>query len=410
MAKDVKQVKKKIGSFSLMKRMNTALILNLIRERGTVSRIEIAKETGLTAATVTNLTSELIDNKLVEEFSTGVSTGGRKPILLKINSSFFCVASASITPDRVEFAVSDFCAKIIFYKHIDIASPTPQICVDFIIKSLNEFTLTNNTRVIGMGVGIHGIVDSADGISVYAPNLNWRNVNIKALIKKHTDIPVMVDNDVRLMTLAQMWFGSSKNSDDFVLLYIGRGVGSAFVIDKKLIRGSNDAAGEFGHTIIDPDGPVCECGRHGCLQAFTNEAAMLNTLKENLHKSSILNENSLCDDIVDAYLNHSDKAATEVINKEIKYLAIGISNIINMFNPSLIVLASDIKDFDIAVASKLTDEVKKYTVTSGNVNCNISFSLLGRHSLLNGATALVLNSIYENPSVLWDNAGTADTK
>ena len=105
-----------------------------------------------------------------------------------------------------------------------------------------------------------------------------------------------------------------------------------------------------------------------------------------------------------------DKAATEVINKEIKYLAIGISNIINMFNPSLIVLASDIKDFDIAVASRLTDEVKKYTVTSGNVNCNISFSLLGRHSLLNGATALVLNSIYENPSVLWDNAGTPDTK
>ena len=310
----------------------------------------------------------------------------------------------------MEFAVSDFCAKIIFYKHIDIASPTPQICVDFIIKSLNEFTLTNNTRVIGMGVGIHGIVDSADGVSVYAPNLNWRNINIKALIKEHTDIPVMVDNDVRLMALAQMWFGSSKNSDDFVLLYIGRGVGSAFVIDKKLIRGSNDAAGEFGHTIIDPDGPVCECGRHGCLQAFTNEAAMLSTLKENLHKSSILNENSLCDDIVDAYLNHSDKAATEVINKEIKYLAIGISNIINMFNPSLIVLASDIKDFDIAVASRLADEVKKYTVTSGNVNCNISFSLLGRHSLLNGATALVLNSIYENPSVLWDNADTPDTK
>ena len=104
---------KKIGSFSLMKRMNTALILKLIRERGTISRIDLAKETGLTAATVTNLTAELIDNKLVEEFNTGVSTGGRKPILLKINSSEFCIASASINSDKVEFAVSDFCAKII---------------------------------------------------------------------------------------------------------------------------------------------------------------------------------------------------------------------------------------------------------------------------------------------------------
>ncbi|MBO5742881.1 MAG: winged helix-turn-helix transcriptional regulator [Clostridia bacterium] len=92
-------MKKKIGSFSLMKRMNIALILNLIREKGVVSRIDIAKETGLTAATVTNLTAELIDNNLVEEFSTGLSTGGRKPILLKINSAEFCIASASVTTD-----------------------------------------------------------------------------------------------------------------------------------------------------------------------------------------------------------------------------------------------------------------------------------------------------------------------
>ncbi len=396
-------MKKNIGSFSLMKRMNTALILSLIREKGAASRIEIAKETGLTAATVTNLTFELIDNKLVEEFSTGASTGGRKPILLKINPSSYCVASASVAPDRVEFAVSDFCAKIIFYKHIDIASPAPQMCVDFIIKSLNEFISQNKTAIIGLGVGIHGIVDSVDGISVYAPNLNWRNVDIKSMIEERCNIPVMVDNDVRLMALAQMWFGNDKNIDNFVLLYIGRGVGSAFVIDKKLIRGSNDAAGEVGHTIIDPSGPVCECGRHGCLQSFTNEAAMLSCLKENLQKGSILNENSLCDDIVDAYLNHSDKAATEVINKEIKYLSIGISNIINMFNPSKVVLATDIKDFDIAVGAKLLDEVKKYIVTSGDVNCNISFSTLGRHALLNGAAALVLNSVYENPSALWSD-------
>ena len=107
-------MKKKIGSFSLMKRMNTALILNLIREKGTISRIDLAKETGLTAATVTNLTAELIENKLVEEFNTGASTGGRKPILLKINAADFCIASASISPDKVEFAVSDFCAKYLY--------------------------------------------------------------------------------------------------------------------------------------------------------------------------------------------------------------------------------------------------------------------------------------------------------
>ncbi len=394
---------KKIGSFSLMKRMNTALILNLIRERGTISRIDLAKETGLTAATVTNLTAELIDNKLVEEFNTGVSTGGRKPILLKINSSEFCIASASISSSKIEFAVSDFCAKIIFYRHIEInKDATPEYCVDFIIDSLNKFTSDNQTRIIGIGIGIHGIVDSAEGISVYAPNLKWRDVNIKNLIKEHTDIPVFVDNDVRLMALAEMWFGKSRNADSFVLLYVGAGVGSAIVINKTLLRGATDAAGEIGHTVIDIDGPLCDCGKRGCLQAFINEAAMLSYLRDNLEKSETLKGDSSCDDIVDAYLNHSDSAATEVLNKEIKYLSLGISNIINVFNPQLVVISSNIKDFDIAVAGRLSGEVDKLSMANGASVCSIAYSNLGTRAVLNGATAMILNYVYENPGMLCD--------
>ena len=397
-------MKKKIGSFSLMKRMNIALVLNLIREKGVVSRVDIAKETGLTAATVTNLTAELIDNNLVEEFSTGLSTGGRKPILLKINSGEFCIASASVTTDKVEFAVSDFCAKIIFYKHKSITkSATPMECIDFIVKSFEEFKKSNSTRVIGMGVGIHGVVNSDAGISVYAPNLNWHNVNIKELIEEKIDIPVMVDNDVRLMALAEMWFGNSKNADSFAFLYVGKGVGGAIVIDKKLIRGVNDAAGEIGHSVIDPEGPLCECGKKGCLQAFTSKDAMLKNMKANLLKSKHLNENSTCDDIIDAYLNYSDEAAVLTVEKQIRYLSIGISNIINIFNPSLIVLSSDIKDFDIAVMNRISGEIKKSFGGVFMQNTNLCYSSLGTRALINGATALVLSRVYENPGMLWDN-------
>jgi len=397
-------MKKNIGSFSLMKRMNTAAILKLIREKGAVSRVDISKETGLTAATVTNLTSELIENKLVVEFTTGVSTGGRKPILLKINSDEFCVASASVSPDRVEFAVSDFCAKIIYYRHLSInENATAQECVDFIVKSLGEFQQSTTCRIIGLGIGIHGIVDSTEGISVYAPNLNWRNINFKKLISAHTDIPVFVDNDVRLAALAEMWFGISKSYDNFVLLYVGRGVGSSIVINKQLIRGSNDSAGEIGHSVIDIDGPLCQCGKRGCLQAFTNEEAMLSDLRKNLDKTSVLTENSSCDDIIDAYLNCSDEAAKIVIENEIKYLAIGISNIINIFNPSLVVLSSDVKNFDIALGNKLPSEVAKYAVAGGDNSCNIAYSTLGTRALLQGASALVLSHVYENPGILWDN-------
>ncbi|MBO5742882.1 MAG: ROK family protein [Clostridia bacterium] len=276
-------------------------------------------------------------------------------------------------------------------------------CIDFILKSFDEFKKSNSTRVIGMGVGIHGVVDSEAGVSVYAPNLNWHNVNIKELIEEKISIPVMVANDVRLMAMAEMWFGNSKNADDFAFLYVGKGVGGAIVIDKKLFRGANDAAGEIGHSVIDPEGPLCECGKKGCLQAFTSEDAMLKNMKANLSKTKHLNENSTCHDIIDAYLNYSDEAAVLTVEKEIKYLSIGISNIINIFNPSLIVLSSDIKDFDIAVMNRISGEIKKSFGGVFMQNTNLCYSSLGTRALLNGATALVLSRVYENPGMLWDN-------
>ena len=391
-------MRKNIGSFSLMKRMNTALLLNLIREKGKISRTDLAKESGLTAATVTNLTAELIESGLIVECSTGVSTGGRKPVFLKINSDQFHIVTVSICPDTVEFAVMDFCAKILSYKHMPInRDADPDMCAEFIGKCIDGYKYKD--KVIGIGVGVHGIVNSDEGISVYAPNLDWKNVNIKKLINKYTDIPVFVDNDVRCMALAEMWFGRKRNSDDFVYVYVGRGVGSAVVINNSLLRGSFDAAGEIGHTVIDINGPKCECGKKGCLQAFTNKKAMMNYLKDNLDKTEILSENSSCDDIVDAYLNFGDEAATVVIDKETEYLSYGISNIINVLDPGFIILSSDIKNFDVAVGSKLNSGITPQTY--GNFSsCQIGYSSMGRRGILIGAASMVMSTVYDNPMII----------
>lgn len=392
---------KKIGSFSLMKRMNTALLLNMIREHGPISRIELAKLTGLTAATVTNLTAELIGGDLVSECSTGVSTGGRRPVMLKVNSNGFFVASAYISPERTEFVVSDFGAEIICYKKHEYScfSPSPEECVDFIVKSLEDFCV-NNAAPIGLGIGLHGIVDSEAGVLVNAPNLRWKNVNIKALTEARTDIPIYIDNDVRLMAMAEMWFGMAKDTDDFVFLYVGRGVGGAVVMDKKLLRGSSDFAGEIGHTVIDVNGPVCECGRTGCLQAFTNKDAMLRVLRENLGKSTVLTDSSNCSDIVDAYLEGKDPSAMVVISEEIRYLSTGIVNVINVFNPKLIVLGSDIRNFDIAVLSHLADAASTAGISGRDSDCSVKYSTLGERSVLLGGIAKVLSHVYENPAMI----------
>lgn len=384
-----------------MKNMNTSVILNMIRCKGEISRIELAKATGLTAATVTNITSWLIDTGIVEECSVGVSTGGRKPVLLRLSAHSYYIASAYISPVSVQLAVADLNSNIIYRAHkaFDTSDISPEDCVSFIADELKGFSSQNPSPIVGLGVGVHGIADSSEGVIINAPILKWKNVPIKQMLKKATGLSVYAENDVRLMAIGEMWFGSANECDDFVLLYVGSGVGSAIISGGRLVRGVSDAAGEIGHSIIDLSGPICECGKRGCLQAHTGEAAMLRILHDNLDKTDILTPDSLCSDIISAYKNHGDKAATAVVENEIKYLSAAVLNITNLFNPALIVVASGFDGFSEVIVPQLAS-VPSYAITGKDSNCTIAASSLGSDAVLYGGIARVLDALCDNPSKL----------
>ncbi|MBQ4526758.1 MAG: ROK family transcriptional regulator [Clostridia bacterium] len=393
-------MKSKKGSFSLMKRMNINLIINLIRKSGSISRIDIAKKTGLTAATVTNLTSELLEFGIIKEYSMGASTGGRKPVLLKMNSKRFYLASAYISPMNVEVAVSDCGAEFVFYRHEKPFSDefTPENCIDFIAKSLEKFVSQSGCTIAGLGVGLHGIVNSEEGIIVNAPNLGWKNVAIKRIIEEKTKLPVYVDNDVRLMAMAETWFGADQNIGDFAFLYVGRGVGGAVLSSGELMRGKRESAAEIGHTVIDMNGPLCECGKRGCLQAHVSESAMQKRLEKYSVTESVLNHESDCNAIVDAYLNNGDELAKKIIDDEIRFLSVGVSNLISTFDPCCVVISSSIKNFDIAVMEKLSQTVNENDIGRLENNCVVRYSTVGERAVLKGAVAAVLSEIYNNPA------------
>ncbi len=386
-----------IGSFSLIKKINTALILNLIRTKGQVSRIEIARESGLTAATVTNITSELIDRGIVEEAATGTSTGGRRPVILKLCSQSLYVGSAYISPHGVDVVVSDFNAKIVFRKSMLFSSSgaAPELCIDYICRVLCEFEKENSGRTVGIALGLHGVADSETGVLISAPNLGWQNVAIGEMLQKKCGIDVYVQNDVRLMANAEMNFGVARNIENFVFFYVGSGVGAAVVSGGELLRGSNNAAGELGHTIIDPDGPLCQCGSRGCLQALTGEEAMLRRMRDWLCDTSTLNQSSTCADIMMAYIQNNDKTAKQVIDEELKYLSIGISNIINIFNPDLIVVGSGIEGFGEALVSELAK--RNIQGAAKGISCETVFSALGGDAVLLGGIAMVIKKVCDNP-------------
>lgn len=394
-------MKNSIGSFSRMKSTNINLILNKIREHGSISRVQIAKETGLTAATVTNLTSELLSVGIIVEADTGLSTGGRKPIMLKFNTTDYGICSAYISPSKVEFAVANYESDIIYYNSMPLdENDTVNKSVDFIANQYTEYSAGTSRILSGLGLGLHGIVDTATATSVFAPNLNWRNVPIGDMLREKIGIPVFADNDVRLMTIGEMWYGVAKNISDLVFVYIGNGIGGAIVINGNLYNGFKNGSGEIGHCTIDADGELCSCGNKGCVQTKANRTAMITSMKKLLDgSSSILTPNSDCDDIVKACIVNGDFVACRIIADEARYLGITVNNLINMFNPKMVVVNSDIKDFDKAVMTRLIEEAGNRKMRFFDSNSEIRYSHLGEMAVLKGGIAMVLKNICESAAL-----------
>ena len=260
---------------SSVKELNTKNILDIIRKHGPISRIEIAEITGLTPATITNITSELIDNKLIIEGEAGDSSGGRRPIMLKIRGDYYRVIGIYIGSKKIRIITADLMANIKLKR--EIRYDTDKVTVEYIKELLDKELVPiiskyklKNKEIIGIGIGIHGIVDSDQGISVMAPNLGWKNVNIKKIIYDSYGIPVYIDNNTRTMGLGENWFGSGKNASSFFCLNVEYGVGGSFFINDKPVAGNSFGAGEIGHTTVDINGEICSCGNKGCLETVAS--------------------------------------------------------------------------------------------------------------------------------------------
>lgn len=402
------------GSFSLIKKMNTSLILNTIREQGPISRAEIARLTKLTPATVTNITSELIKYRLILEAERGESSGGRKPVMLRINSNGYYVIGIYIGSKGVEIIAANLNADIIYSDKINIDSSIPSSDVLKQIKNKIKRWMQENTnkKILGIGIGAHGLVKSREGVSIYAPNLGWENVPIKDELEKELNIPVFLDNDVRTMTLGENWFGVAKDVSNFIFVYVGYGIGGSIVIDNQLYRGINEGAGEIGHTTIERNGPKCSCGNYGCLQALASEQAIVNRVKELLQqgkKSSIVEcvGGDLCrispEIVIEAALNH-DYLALEVIKEKARYLGIGVANLINTINPSLVIINGRIIKLGDIVMDCIRQEVEKRSMKYLQYSTDITFSRLHEKAVLKGAVALVLCETFNDPEIAYASA------
>lgn len=400
-----------------MKMLNISIILKIIREKGPISRAEIAEISDLTPASVTKITQKLIDINLIMEVGAGESSGGRPPVYLKLNPSAFYVVGICFAPGRIDLIMTDFEASIIANKRKEIDRIDPERAfhiVEGLLYEIIEEKQIDKEKILGVGVALNGIVNVEKGISIFAPYYKWKNVNVKFNLEQRLQLPVFVENDVNAMALAERWFGMLKNytmkgdvDDNFVVVYIGNGVGAGIVINDRLYHGYNYAAGEIGHIVIDENGAVCSCGKRGCLESLVSTPAVEEKVKSLIAagKESIISAMSsndmnliTIDMICDAALA-GDELAISVLKKAGEDVGVAIANLLTVLNPSKVIIAGKIIKAGAVFFDAIKDMIEKETLELLYSSIEISGSLLGEYRASRGGVVMVLMDFFKGDRI-----------
>lgn len=255
--------------------LNRHLILGLIRARQPISRADMARETGLQRSTVSLITDQLIRQGWVTEGETGQALRGRKPRLLYLNVERARILGVDIRPTLTTIAIADPNGRVIAYERVPTAR-RPDVFVRDLCRRLQAF-LRAHPRLTceGIGITVPGGVDQLRQRLVSAPNLGWRDVDLKGPVERATGIAVELENAANACAIAEASTGAHHEQRDLIVVTVSEGIGTGIVSGGRLLRGASGLAGEFGHVSLDENGPVCGCGRRGCWEVYASNSAAL---------------------------------------------------------------------------------------------------------------------------------------
>ncbi|MGP3778056.1 ROK family transcriptional regulator [Halanaerobium saccharolyticum] len=376
------------GSFKNMKKQNQKNILTLIKNEDGISRAQIAEKLDVSRATVTNIVRELVKLELVEESKMGESRGGRRPMLLKLNPEGAYVIGIEWGIEAIKAVLLDFEAEIIAKDQIEPQDYTleeyKKQTFFLIDKYQNE--LQKSSKIIGIGLGIHGLVNPEAGKSIFTPHFEWGELDIKSILAEKYDYPIFIDNDVRMMAAGEIW----QERDDFVFINTGSGIGAALVFKGELHYGNNYAAGEFGHMKITDDGPRCHCGKRGCLEALSSKESIISRYQKLKDLSQEINFKQI--------MNNYQKGESEaliVINDALKYFGRAISDLVNILNPEAVIIGGLFADYQELLIDPLYQIVAEESLSQAVKDLKIITAYYQDFAGAAGAAEKVLNNFFE---------------
>jgi len=384
---------------------NKADILSAINQHAPISRTRLAELFDLSFTAVTHIVNEFIEIGVIKEVGDGhdLKPRGRRASFLQLNEDYGYIIGLEVTDVRVKSALADFAGNIKAVKRIIFENHSKDYLISTIIESIESLVEENNIsweRVKGIGIGMHGLVDYENGISLTFPSSEeWANVPLKSIIEERFNIPAKLDARLYVATLAELIYGEGRYNPDFV--YFNSGPGNGFniglVFSGQILRGKDGFAGQFGHLVLDPKGPRCFCGSRGCLVTLASPLAIekkaIEAINEGINTSltSIYKEKGtiLFKDIADSALK-GDKLSVNLIEEAGRYLGLGFSYVINLFAPPLVVLAGTLNSVGSMLLDTIKREIALHSVPQVYQGIEIKFSSLEEDVAARGAVVLII--------------------
>lgn len=373
---------KQTASNKTPRQINRNLLFNLIRSRSSVSRADLARISGLQRSTVSLIVEELIAERWILEGATGRLPRGRRPTLIKLNDQRAVIA-LDIHPAQTTVAVADLGGKIIAQNVIVLPHDAVK-ALPAIVSGIRKLIAAHKDKSFdGIGICLPGRADLRMQKLIFAPNLNWPVLGIKSRIQRATGLRVEMDNVANACALSEVWFGDSDSMHDLVVVNVSEGIGTGIFTNGQLLRGANGMAGEFGHVQIDPEGPLCACGNHGCWETLASNRAALRYYSDLAPSAPAVTFDALL-----KLAQGGDKKAIAALEKMTLQLGRGIRMIASALAPNEIVVVGDVTAGWHTFGPTVEAELRKHSPSKSPI---LRPAYDGNAARLRSAVALVLS-------------------
>ena len=254
---------------------NQQLVLRALHDDSPLSRADLARLTGLTRTSVSDLVGALIDDGLIEEVGRGQSSGGKSPILLRVAPDGRHLIGLDLGEARFSGAVVNLRGEILRSIHLPLQGRNGDAAVELVSQLVDALRADDRSPLLGIGIGAPGIIDTSTGTVRWSVNLNWAELRLGPLLEQRYGVPVVVANDSHAAALAELTFFRRPRPNNLIVIKVGRGVGAGIILNGQLFQGDGYGAGEFGHVSMGSAGAPCRCGREGCLETMTSMRALV---------------------------------------------------------------------------------------------------------------------------------------